>query len=105
MGIRLAGIGGPDLWKWYPELLESFIGAFDSRPEGESLLIILDWIQENIYDTQNGNAVFVSHGRRIFGATSEILAYRNLAAENRQNPTGDRCWRRFSTSRNIDGCG
>lgn len=33
---------------------------------GESLLIVLEWIQENIYDTQNTNAAFVCHGRRIF---------------------------------------
>jgi len=33
---------------------------------GESLRVVLEWIKENIYDTRNGNAAFVSHGRRIF---------------------------------------
>lgn len=32
---------------------------------GESLLTVLEWIQQNIYHRQNGNAGFVSHGSRI----------------------------------------
>jgi hypothetical protein len=35
---------------------------------GESLLIVLEWIKENIYDTGNGNAAPVSPGERIFSA-------------------------------------
>ena|SRR5215469_8004802 len=33
---------------------------------GESLLTVLEWIQQNIYHRQNGNAGFLSHGSRIF---------------------------------------
>ena len=32
---------------------------------GESLLIVLEWIKENIYDPRNGNVTFVSHRGRI----------------------------------------
>jgi hypothetical protein len=32
---------------------------------GESLLTVLEWIQQNIYHRQNGNASFVSHGSQI----------------------------------------
>jgi hypothetical protein len=33
---------------------------------GESLLTVLEWIQQNTYHRQNGNAGFVSHGSRVF---------------------------------------
>lgn len=32
---------------------------------GESLLTVLEWIQQNIYHRQNGNAGSVSHGSQI----------------------------------------
>jgi len=62
----------PDLFlmKWPPS--PAFVAKvqrelFPQLPlSGESLLTVLNWIRENIYDRQNGNTGFVSHGSRLF---------------------------------------